>query len=316
MDGLGHDIGGSPRRGQGILADKPLHLQLGATILITFGLYLIISAISAGVISSAFGVSGMDMINDVEAFLETHGDRLNPYRFMQIISTLLIFGASALIMSYLLTGSPWGYFRFSKRANIRSIAYVPVIMILIFPVIALVHEYISVFPVPERLAQLEENLETFTLGLLADPSWGIFLINFLMIAILPSVCEELLFRGVLLRQFNRISGNFHVAILLSGLLFGMIHGQIFKFLPITILGILLGYMYWWTKNLWFPIAAHFFNNGIQVVLYFMLARGAVEMDPDSVEMIPPVTTAVFTVFFAGMMYLFYNSNRKTADEPI
>ena len=119
-----------------------------------------------------------------------------------------------------------------------------------------------------------------------------------------------------MKQFIKISGNHHLGILLSGLLFGLIHGQIFKFLPIAVLGIMLGYLYWWTKNLWFPILAHFFNNGIQVVLYFFIARGWTNINPESAEIVPPVATALLTVLFAGAMYLFYNANLKTADESI
>ena len=191
---------------------------------------------------------------------------------------------------------------------------VPGIMYLVLPVIALLHSYTSLIPVPESFSSVEENLEIFTMGLLGNASWKIFLLNFLMIAILPSIFEEFLFRGLFQKLFTKMVYNHHIGILASGLLFGLIHGQIYKFIPIAALGVLLGYLYYWTKNLWFPILAHFFNNGIQVIFYFSMAKGWTEIEPDSMEVLPPMITLVCTVLFVGMTYLFYTVNRKTADE--
>jgi len=300
----------------GALSDRTAFSQVGFTLGITLIVYFIASGLSALLITNIYGVSGSEMIKDVERFLENNGNNLNAYRFMQIMSTIVIFGFSSIIMSFLITGKGLGYFRFERRISRNSMLLVPVIMLLVFPVITLVYSYTSRIPVPEELAQLEKSLEVFTMGLLGDPSIGIFMINFLMIAILPAVFEEMLFRGVLMKQLTKVSGSHHIGILLSGIIFGLIHGQVFKFLPIAVLGILLGYLYWWTKNLWFPIAAHFFHNGIQVIAYFLVARGVLNIDLESNEMLPALPTALLTVLFAAIIYLFYNVNRKTADEPI
>lgn len=313
MYGFEQDAGDPAHPPQGRLSGKSPQFRIAITIALSAGLYLLISFLSATVLTAAYGLSTGDILKDVDAFLANHGN-LNPYRYMQMLSTLGVFGLSALVMSRLITGSWLGYFHFSKKASLATIAYVPLIIILLFPAIALMHEYVSALPVPAEFSDLEEKLERFTLALLRDPSWGKFLLNFLMIAILPAVCEELLFRGVLMRQFHKATGSYHLAILLSGVLFGLIHGQVFKFLPIAVLGILFGYLYWWTRNLWFPIAAHFFNNGIQVVLYFLAARGVIQVDLEAAELLPPATTALLTALFVGVVFLFYTRNRETANE--
>jgi len=317
MHGTDTEMEGSGRkRLAGILADRTLFSQLGFTIGVCVLMYFIASSISALMINKLYGMSGGEMITQVEQFLEVNLNNLNPYRFMQMMSTLLIFGVSSLIVNFLVTGSWLGYFRFEKRANMRSLTMIPPVMLFAFPVVMLIYSYTSLIPFPDELIQLEKNMEIFTTGLLGDGSWNIFLINFLMIAILPAVFEEFLFRGVFMKQLTGLTGNHHIGILLSGTLFGLIHGQVFAFLPIAALGILFGYLYWWTKNLLFPIFAHFFHNGIQVVAYFLAARGVINVDLESSEMLPPASTAVLTVLFVVVLYLFYTVNRKTADEPI
>lgn len=281
---------------------------------LAFVIYVLFGALSDVLIRHIYGMGSAEMIRDIDSFLAAHSN-LNPYRFLQMASTVFIFGGAGLLTSYLLTGRLSGILDFSKKANLPSLATVPFIIIFIFPIIMLVHLYMSGIDVPPELAKMEANLETFTQAMLSDTDIGIFALNFLMIAILPAIFEEVLFRGVIQRLAGRLFGNAHFGILLSGLMFGFIHGQVFKFLPIAILGILLGYLYYWTRNLWFPVLGHFFNNAMQVVIYFAAAKGWVELDMESPQMIPPAQVALCAVLFAGTAYLFYYTNRKTADEP-
>jgi membrane protease YdiL (CAAX protease family) len=296
------------------------HLSPRAKVLLSIGLpfvlYILVGLASDVLIRQVYGYTSSEMIDSMDAFLGQYSGRLNPYRLMQIMSTVIIFGLSSFLLSYLFTGRLTGIFQFSKAAKRPTLLFVPFIMLFAFPVISLVFFYVSQLPVPESLVRLEEGLEKFTSALLSETSAGVFLLNFLMIAILPALFEELLFRGVIQRLAARMFNSAHLGILLSGLIFGFIHGQVFRFLPIAVLGILLGYLYWWTRNLWFPILGHFFHNGIQVVVYYLAARGLVDMDLDSPQMLPPAQTAMFAVLFAGITYLFYYVNRKKADEPI
>jgi membrane protease YdiL (CAAX protease family) len=99
--------------------------------------------------------------------------------------------------------------------------------------------------------------------------WG-FLANLIVIALLPAIGEEFMFRGGLQRCFNRLYKNHHVAIWLSAALFSAIHMQFYGFLPRLLLGAGFGYMCYFGGSLWYAIIAHFINNGVIVCYtYYM-----------------------------------------------
>lgn len=90
--------------------------------------------------------------------------------------------------------------------------------------------------------------------------------------LLVSLAEEIFFRGYILRNLMN-SYNKYLALLISSVLFSLIHGfnpniDIIGFTNIFLSGILLGITYIHTKNLWFPIALHFSWNFFQTVLGF------------------------------------------------
>ena len=91
---------------------------------------------------------------------------------------------------------------------------------------------------------------------------------FLMVAII----EEALLRGYILRNLM-MSFNKYVALIVSSLLFSLMHGfnpniDLFSLFGLFIAGILLGISYIYTKNLWFPIALHLSWNLFQSLLGF------------------------------------------------
>lgn len=103
----------------------------------------------------------------------------------------------------------------------------------------------------------------------------------LVMAVIPALCEELLFRGLLQGLFLRY-GN-HLSVWLSAALFASIHGQFYAFLSILVLGAALGYLRLWSQSLLWPTLLHFFNNaGIVVQVYFFNAAYD-NMDPTALE---------------------------------
>ena len=93
--------------------------------------------------------------------------------------------------------------------------------------------------------------------------------------------EEFLFRGVLLKLFKDWFKNAYIAIVISAFLFSAMHLQFFGFIPRMVLGLLLGYMFYFSKNLWIPITAHFFNNAFAVTISFLNNKKVTQTDIDS-----------------------------------
>ncbi|MDZ7848357.1 MAG: CPBP family intramembrane glutamic endopeptidase [Owenweeksia sp.] len=126
----------------------------------------------------------------------------------------------------------------------------------------------------ERTEQLlGEQIESF----LQMDSFGEFLEVFFILAILPAVGEETLFRGVLQPIFKKWLGNFHLGILLTALCFALLHQQFTTFLSIFALGVVMGYLREWSGSLWVPVLMHLINNGPIVVAayYWDLSYGQI-----------------------------------------
>lgn len=96
------------------------------------------------------------------------------------------------------------------------------------------------------------------------PNWATFLIQLTTVAILPAICEEFLHRGVLLNGLKEI--GIKKAILISSLMFGLLHFNINQFFYATILGMLMALVSVVSKSIYPAMIIHFINNAISVYL--------------------------------------------------
>lgn len=100
------------------------------------------------------------------------------------------------------------------------------------------------------------------------PNFGIYLVYVLISCIAPAICEELLFRGVILSGLKE-KGEFF-AIIVSAVIFSLMHGSPDQTVHQFIIGLVLGYIFIRTGNLWLGIIIHFFNNFIAITeVYFV-----------------------------------------------
>ncbi|WP_299522112.1 CPBP family intramembrane glutamic endopeptidase [uncultured Lutibacter sp.] len=93
-----------------------------------------------------------------------------------------------------------------------------------------------------------------------------------LLFIIVAIVEEALLRGYVLRNLM-ISFNKYIALILSSILFSLMHGfnpniDLFALTNLFLAGILLGLSYIHTKNLWFPIALHLSWNLFQTLFGF------------------------------------------------
>ena len=104
------------------------------------------------------------------------------------------------------------------------------------------------------------RIQNLTYGLIRTNQTSRLFLNLLIFAVLPAIAEECFFRGLLQRVIQSILGHPHLAILISALLFSLMHLQYYSLIPRLMLGILFGYLFFLSGNLSIPILAHFFNN--------------------------------------------------------
>ena len=135
------------------------------------------------------------------------------------------------------------------------------------------------------LKDKEEELRKISSFIVNFNSFPQFLLGVFVIAVLPGIGEELLFRGVIQKQIHQISGNIHIGIWVSAFLFGAFHFQFYGIIPRMFLGVLFGYLYVWSGSLWIPIVAHFINNAVSLLLVYLFQLGKVTTDLESPEQI-------------------------------
>lgn len=103
-----------------------------------------------------------------------------------------------------------------------------------------------------------------------------YLISFFIIAVTPGICEEIMFRGVIMDAYGRL--NHRKSIVISALLFGMFHFNLMNFVGPTILGIVFGIMVYKTNSIYSSIVGHTVNNGIALTIGFLLSKYQEEID--------------------------------------
>jgi membrane protease YdiL (CAAX protease family) len=136
------------------------------------------------------------------------------------------------------------------------------------------------------------------------------LMGLIVIAVLPAIGEELVFRGLIQNEFFRGTGRIHISIWASAFIFSAIHFQFFGFVPRLLLGALFGYLYFWSGNLLVPIFAHFFNNAFSVIMYYLYAEKITDLNPDDNTAIAPGFVLVHLVLTLGLLYYIRNHYQK------
>ena len=139
----------------------------------------------------------------------------------------------------------------------------------------------------ENWAQEQEaKLADLTKFLTDFQSSGQFVLALIVIAIIPGIGEELLFRGLIQNLFHRTLKNPHVAIWLSAFIFAAFHTQFYGVVPRMLLGALFGYIYLYSGNLLLAMFAHFLNNAFSLVMVYAYNSGNLDINPESSDAVP------------------------------
>ena len=210
-------------------------------------------------------------------------------KYFQIIQTLGLFVVPPFVIVFLFYREVGESLQLKNLPELQVSVKVFLIMIIGLPVINLLAMWNAQINLPQWLDSVEEwmkvtekSAEKLTEMFLSADNAGEFLINFLMIAILPAIGEELLFRGILQRYLIEWLKNKHIGVLITSILFSALHLQFFGFFPRLLLGMFFGYLLLWSRNLWLPILAHFINNGVAVIFYYIFGAEIVEKEIDSI----------------------------------
>ena len=234
---------------------------------------------------------------------------LNALRYAQMLATLFSFLLPALIFSKLKDSPVTRYSNANIGFHPAFLLLVPLLLISFYPIINLSFFANKVMFWNDWFKDYQGDYKNIVEGLLKDNSIFVLVLNFLTVALLPAICEEWIFRGTLQKLLSE-SLNIHVAVFLAAFFFSLIHFEFSGFLPRVILGMFLGYLFYYSGSLWTSIFAHAVNNGSQVVFMYLNNKGIYKMDVDNPVMPKAWELIVYTAAFAGLCYIFYHFAQK------
>jgi uncharacterized protein len=133
-------------------------------------------------------------------------------------------------------------------------------------------------------------------------STGELMFGLIVIALLPAIGEELVFRGFAQNEFFRASKNIHFSIWTSAIIFSAIHFQFYGFVPRLLLGALFGYLYYWSGNLLIPMFAHFFNNAFGVTMIYLFHQKMIDLNPEDNTAFPLQYVLINLLLTVGLLY--------------
>ena len=229
-------------------------------------------------------LSNPDIFSDLD-----DPNTLTALKAIQLIQQIGIFIIPALLFALLCSSSPWEYLQIRNRPKAFSLAASILIMIFSIPLINLLVDINESMNLPELLSGLENwmkdaeaNAAAFTEAFLNMEGRKDLVINMVIIAIIPALGEELLFRGVLQKLIIDWSRNKHLGIWIAAILFSAMHMQFYGFLPRLAMGLLFGYLLVWTGSLWIPVFCHLTNNASAVLFTYLNQRDIVSEEMETI----------------------------------
>ncbi|TZF85715.1 CPBP family intramembrane metalloprotease (plasmid) [Pedobacter sp. BS3] len=243
---------------------------------------------------------------------------------LQVFSTVGIFIVPALVFARIESSKPLTWLKINRSVSFPVLLISLLLIFCIGPFLQFTINLNAGMHLPhwlnglERWMRLQEDQAALiTKQFLEGKTPAVLIINMLMIAALPAIGEELLFRGCLQQLFIRWFRNPYMAIWVTAIVFSAIHVQFFGFLPRMLLGALLGYLFFWTKNIWVSIAVHFTNNAMSVILAYYYQLQGKPLD-DLINETDPVTwyACLGSIVVSAMLLLvIYRITKNTYSQP-
>lgn len=204
---------------------------------------------------------------------------------IRLILPELIMLLPAFIYVTVLKPDGLGQISFSSP-TVSNVIKIILFTLCIMPFITLINSLSAIF--------VENHAAGTLVYLTSNPLW----LNVVFIALIPAVCEEYLFRGLLFHGYKK--RNPLRAMLMSSLLFGLIHMNVNQFVYAFVMGIILCLLVYATGTVLSSMVAHFVFNAVNVALSYY----AVEEIQDygsAANQTAALTIADYIVAYAGQL---------------
>ena len=243
-------------------------------------------------------------------------------KFMQTLQSFGLFVLPPMLFAFVYYRNILGYLQLNVSFTFMSLVLIIVVMFFALPLINWMGEINAHLKLPAAFAGIEqwmknseEQAEQLTKVFLNMNTKADLLFDLLMVAVIPAIGEEFLFRGVLQKIFIDWTKNKHAGIWITAILFSAMHLQFYGFVPRMMLGALFGYAYLWTGSLWIPIIGHFINNGAAVFISYLEQHGKVNPQLENIGSANDefIMVLVSFVFVTGLLFLLWKQRKKESE---
>jgi len=249
---------------------------------------------------------------------------INALKTIQLVQQIGIFIVPALLFALLCSESPLKYLRVKSRPKAFSLLASIIIVVFSIPLINFLAGINESMKLPEFLSGLENwmmdaeaNAKVITTAFLNMEGHKDLVINMVIIALIPAIGEELLFRGALQNLIIDWCKNIHIGIFITAILFSAMHMQFYGFLPRMAMGLLFGYLVIWTGSIWIPVTCHLTNNGSAVLFTYLNQRGIISEELDTVGTgSGDLTYIIVSVLIILTLLVFIFRNKQTPTSTI
>ena len=259
--------------------------QLVMLCLIGFGAMFVLFVVA--MIPSMLAGDGIEILNNLGSVTDPDSDSVFFLKVLQIMQAIGLFLVPYFIYRWAAPERP--YSLNWTNVQIGSLILFSITMVSAMPAINLMAEWNSGLHLPEMFSgieawiyETEASAERLIRVFLTMDSVGDLAFNLILIAIVPAIAEEAFFRGMMQPIFLRVSRNHHIAIWTTAFLFSFFHLQFLGFLPRMMLGVVFGYAAHWSGSLIIPMVGHLVNNGLVVILIWMIGLERIESQVETI----------------------------------
>ncbi|MEO8665825.1 MAG: CPBP family intramembrane glutamic endopeptidase [Ignavibacteria bacterium] len=280
------------------------NMQPLAFIFLSLTIVFILYQIVGGTIS--LFVTGEDMnIKD---------ENLNLTRVILTFAQFMFILFPAILLVMLQDNNMKETFRLRKpKMSVFALAIIGILVIQPFLQVFLYYQNELIFSLPfgqdfiTAMKELFDLLESTTEKLVTARTVPEFILIVIVIAITPAVCEEFLFRGLVFKNFEKITAA-SKAIFFSGLLFAFFHFHPFNIIPLTVLGVFLTFIVYHSGSIYTSVVCHFINNFLSALAVFIYGTDAIGSEDASAmtsqEQIQFVLMGIVSLaVFIGIIFL-------------
>ena len=293
-----------------------------------FALFIMVASVLAfmvlGILLALPFVGMTDLMNSLSANADTP-ESIYFLKYFQVLQSIGLFVVPPIILALLYHGNISEYLKIDRSTDKQNYLFATLTLLMVIPFINFLGELNSQMRFPESLSGLENWMKTMedAAEIMIEKFMKVegvsgLMFNIFMIAVLPALGEELMFRGVIQRIFTNWTRNHHWGIWISAFLFSAMHMQFFGFFPRMVLGAMFGYLLVWTGTMWVSILAHFVNNAMGVMGYYFINKGVISSDIEELgtrsEQIPLVFLSVTVTGL--LLFLIYRREQSKTKMPM